>query len=430
MSTFVPALAPVAGGVRPVRSAGPGLRVGPVRVELLFLGCGMVLLPWAVLLAALPGGLGWAVLDVVESAALSTAAVLLRQGRSPRAAAGLAAVLLVADAGCDVASALGGPELAVALLMAVCAELPLAALCCSVALGRSGPGAGGSPAAPARRSERQAGPASWRRLSRVCWSWGTYPISRVPLLGPSHRFVYSKRSRPVPGSTNCLNPLTIPDTSCRCQASSKSGEALRSRPTSAFHAGSAAWSAIEVRKRATTPALAAARSARFLANGVSVKIIHMMLRSSSGIVSKSPASQVYARLYARMSNRLLITTAGNGSSWSTMARIDPETVGHSATGVGSSAPASVNRCDRSLRSSSRALATASSTWADTWMSRPCSSHVYQVTPTAARPATSSRRNPGVRRRPTAGRPTCSGEMRSRRLRKNVASSRRRSSAGV
>ena len=32
------------------------------------------------------------------------------------------------------------------------------------------------------------------------------------------------------------------------------------------------------------------------------------------------------------------------------------------------------------------------------MSRPCSSQVYQVTPTPARVATSSRRSPGVRRR--------------------------------
>ena len=50
------------------------------------------------------------------------------------------------------------------------------------------------------------------------------------------------------------------------------------------------------------------------------------------------------------------------------------------------------------RSSSSARASASRTWADTWMSRACSSHVYQVTPTAESCATSSRRSPGVRRR--------------------------------
>src|SRR5437868_12700788 len=39
----------------------------------------------------------------------------------------------------------------------------------------------------------------------------------------------------------------------------------------------------------------------------------------------------------------------------------------------------------------------------------CSSHVYQVTPTAERCATSSRRRPGVRRRRPRGRPTRSEE---------------------
>src|SRR5262249_15334362 len=60
------------------------------------------------------------------------------------------------------------------------------------------------------------------------------------------------------------------------------------------------------------------------------------------------------------------------------------------------------------------------------VSRPCSSHVYQVTPTPASCATSSRRNPGVRRRRVGRRPTCSGFKRSRRLRTKAPSSRRRS----
>ena len=48
------------------------------------------------------------------------------------------------------------------------------------------------------------------------------------------------------------------------------------------------------------------------------------------------------------------------------------------------------------------------------MSRPCSSHVYQVTPTPASWATSSRRRPGVRRRADEISPTHSGVIRSRR----------------
>ena len=56
------------------------------------------------------------------------------------------------------------------------------------------------------------------------------------------------------------------------------------------------------------------------------------------------------------------------------------------------------------------------------MSRPCSTHVYQDSPTPASWATSSRRRPGVRRRPLAGRPTSCGVSCARRfLRKSVSS---------
>lgn len=65
---------------------------------------------------------------------------------------------------------------------------------------------------------------------------------------------------------------------------------------------------------------------------------------------------------------------------------------------------------------------ASRTCGETVMSRACSSHVYQVTPTAESWATSSRRSPGVRRLAPRGSPACSGVMRSRRLRRKSASS--------
>ena len=55
---------------------------------------------------------------------------------------------------------------------------------------------------------------------------------------------------------------------------------------------------------------------------------------------------------------------------------------------------------------------------------PCSSHVYQVTPTPASCASSSRRSPGVRRRKPGGRPTSAGLILARRDRRNAASSAR------
>lgn len=53
-----------------------------------------------------------------------------------------------------------------------------------------------------------------------------------------------------------------------------------------------------------------------------------------------------------------------------------------------------------------------------------SSHVYQVKPTPAKAATSSRRSPGVLRLVVRGRPTSSGEILSRFCFKNSASSGR------
>lgn len=100
------------------------------------------------------------------------------------------------------------------------------------------------------------------------------------------------------------------------------------------------------------------------------------------------------------------------------------------TGSRIDGPGEEKRWLRSLRSSSSARASASRTWGETWMSRACSSQVYQVTPTAESWATSSRRSPGVRLRRPRTRPTCSGVIRSRRLRRKSASSCRRISVAV
>ena len=96
-------------------------------------GAGLVLLPWLGYLAGtLPPAeaVAWVTLDGLEAAALLTAGSrLLRGDPRYRAPAAAAAVLLLTDACIDLATAASGQELAVAVAMAVIAELPLAALC-------------------------------------------------------------------------------------------------------------------------------------------------------------------------------------------------------------------------------------------------------------------------------------------------------------
>ncbi|MGV9787510.1 hypothetical protein [Streptomyces sp. NPDC003435] len=124
------------------------------------LAAGLALLPWLGYLAAtLPPAeaAAWVALDAVEAAALLTAGSrLLRHDPRHRAPAAAAAVLLLADACVDVATSAPGPELALAVAMAVCAELPLAALCTALAVPACRkrcrprcPGTTGAPPAPA-----------------------------------------------------------------------------------------------------------------------------------------------------------------------------------------------------------------------------------------------------------------------------------------
>ncbi|PBC82311.1 MULTISPECIES: hypothetical protein [unclassified Streptomyces] len=113
---------------------------GPVRLTAarrlqgrILTGAGLALLPWLGYLAGtLPPAeaAAWVVLDALEAAALLTAGTRLLRGDSRhRAPAAAAAVLLLADACLDLATAAPGTELATALAMAVGAELPLAGLC-------------------------------------------------------------------------------------------------------------------------------------------------------------------------------------------------------------------------------------------------------------------------------------------------------------
>ncbi|MFD6023794.1 hypothetical protein [Streptomyces griseoluteus] len=132
----------------------------PARV---LMGAGLALLPWLGYLAGtLPPAeaAAWVTLDALEAAALLTAGGrLLRHDPRHRAPAAAAAVLLLGDACVDVATSLPGPEPALAVAMAVIAELPLAALCTALAT------------SPIRRSYRRA--VRVRRPSGRCA--GTFP---------------------------------------------------------------------------------------------------------------------------------------------------------------------------------------------------------------------------------------------------------------
>ncbi|MEV7413708.1 hypothetical protein [Streptomyces sp. NPDC089919] len=132
---------------RPVTAAatarrGPGVLRRPAA---LLAGSGLVLLPWMVVLAkTLPAttqvshwNTAWVGLDAMMAAGLLGTGLLLRRA-DPRAAplAAATAALLVTDAWFDVTTSDPGAELATALTMAFCAELPLAVVCGVLALRR------------------------------------------------------------------------------------------------------------------------------------------------------------------------------------------------------------------------------------------------------------------------------------------------------
>ncbi|MER5459550.1 hypothetical protein ABT010_02415 [Streptomyces sp. NPDC002668] len=133
----------------------------------LLTGAGLALLPWTGFLAAtLPPGeaAAWVALDALEAACLLTAGSrLVRGGGGHRAAAAGAALLLVADACADLLTSTPGAELGQAAAMAVCAELPLAALCVDLAVRTHA------------RAGRASGPAGPRRSA--C---GQQPSRRLP----------------------------------------------------------------------------------------------------------------------------------------------------------------------------------------------------------------------------------------------------------
>lgn len=127
---------------REAAGAEPGSRlVG--RAGWLLVVCGLALLPWLYALATgLPDTASaahwpvtWVGLDALEAAGLIVTGVLaVRDDRRHPLAATMTATLLVIDAWFDTTTAAAGSDLAAAAAMALCAELPLAALCAWLAI--------------------------------------------------------------------------------------------------------------------------------------------------------------------------------------------------------------------------------------------------------------------------------------------------------
>jgi hypothetical protein len=123
-------------------SLDPALR-WPRRLGLALAGCGIAMLPWLVILAVtLPATtvaphwpVAWVGLDALEALGLVATGGLLRR-RDPRCclAATATAMLLVTDAWLDVTTAAPGSGLVTAIAMAAGAELPMAALCMTLAI--------------------------------------------------------------------------------------------------------------------------------------------------------------------------------------------------------------------------------------------------------------------------------------------------------
>jgi len=130
---------------------------------------GVIMTGWLFVLAArLPATatawhwpLAWTGLDALEALGLlMTGRLLARRDDRYRLAAVATATLLAVDAWFDVTTAAPGSQQLTAVAMAACPELPVAALCLTLALrgqpGRqpAGPGRGGRSPRPAARGRR------------------------------------------------------------------------------------------------------------------------------------------------------------------------------------------------------------------------------------------------------------------------------------
>lgn len=120
------------------------LRAGGTRwVARGLVAAGALMIPWLFVLAAqLPATAraahwpaAWVGLDGLEALALlATGSLLARRDDRYRLAAMATATLLVTDAWLDVMTAAPGPGRLIAIAMAFCPELPVAALCAALAL--------------------------------------------------------------------------------------------------------------------------------------------------------------------------------------------------------------------------------------------------------------------------------------------------------
>ncbi|GAA1964839.1 hypothetical protein [Catenulispora subtropica] len=121
---------------QPVDSAATSR--GTRRIGRLLVASGLGLLPWMYVLAAgLPAVMtaprwpaAWIGLDVLEAAGLIATGLLASRGDHRHAlAAAATAALLVVDAWFDTMTATSTSDLGAAIAMALCPELPLAAVC-------------------------------------------------------------------------------------------------------------------------------------------------------------------------------------------------------------------------------------------------------------------------------------------------------------
>lgn len=111
---------------------------GTRRIGRLLVASGLGLLPWMYVLAAgLPAVMtaprwpaAWIGLDILEAAGLITTGLLAARGdRRHALAAAATTALLVVDAWFDTMTATSDSDLGAAIAMALCPELPLAAVC-------------------------------------------------------------------------------------------------------------------------------------------------------------------------------------------------------------------------------------------------------------------------------------------------------------
>jgi len=151
------------------------------------LGCGLVMIPWTLVLArTMPApasvphwAAAWVGLDALEALGFLTTGILA-VANSDRVAlpAAITATLLGVDAWFDTMTAAPGTERVVALTMALVAGLPLALLCAVIAWRT--PLADGSSAGSGRARPCCCCPSTWRNAMTLSGVRGTGYITSGP----------------------------------------------------------------------------------------------------------------------------------------------------------------------------------------------------------------------------------------------------------